>query len=151
MGSMHYRIKTILICILFWPFFGSGAAAETTPFEIALSPNVSSDGTATLSWRTGLQKTVLIQTSREPSFAQATTLYRGNDSASVITGLVDGDYFFRGRDVNADGQTAAWSETVSLHVQHHSLARAGGFFLLGAIVFLATTLLIVLGAKRGGE
>jgi hypothetical protein len=151
MGSMQYRIKYILICILFWPFFGTGVAIETTPFEISLNPNVSSDGTATLSWETGQQKSVLIQAGRDPSFTQATTLYRGSDSASVITGLVDGDYFYRGREEYADGRIAPWSETISLHVKHHSLARAGGFFLLGSIVFLATTLLIVFGAKRGGQ
>jgi hypothetical protein len=148
---MRYRIKYTLIFTLSWLFFGTAIEASEGPFEISLSQTISNDGVAVLSWSLSQQTSVVVQKSQDPDFSQPTTLYRGSDSASVITGLMDGKYFFRARSEYPDGSFSAWSETVSLSVEHHSLAKATLFFAIGGIVFLATMLLITFGAKRGGE
>jgi hypothetical protein len=147
---MRHRKKYTLIFMLSWLFFWTAIEASEGPFEISLNQTVSKDGVAVISWPVSEQATVLVQKSQDPDFTQSTTLYRGSDSASVITGLMDGEYYFRGRSVYSDGRVSTWSETVSLSVEHHSLTRALLFFALGGIVFLATMLLITFGAKRGG-
>lgn len=149
---MHYRIKYTLIFTLSWLFFGTAIEASEAPFEISLSQTISSDGVAELSWPVvSGQASVVVQKSQDPDFTQATILYRGSDSASVITGLMDGEYYFRARNEYPDGGFSAWSETVSLAVEHHSLTKATLFFAMGGVVFLATTLLITFGTRRGGE
>ncbi len=148
---MRHQIKYTLIFIFSWLLFGTTVDASEGPFEISLSQTISNDGVAVLSWPVIQQASVVVQKSQDPNFAQATTLYRGSDTASVITGLVDGEYYFRARSEYPDGSFSAWSKTLSLSVEHHSLTKATLFFALGGIVFLATVLLITFGAKRGGE
>jgi hypothetical protein len=146
---MHYRIQQLLLLLLLSFFIGTASATNKNPLEISVSPSVSSDGTARLTWSTSAQASVNIQKSLDESFSESTTVYRGKDNASVITGLMDGEYYFRARSEYPDGGVSAWSETVLLSVEHHSLTKATLFFALGGIVFLATMLLIAFGAKRG--
>jgi len=75
------------------------------------------------------------------------TIYMGSDAASVITGLADGDYSYRIRTVTAEGAYSNWTTPVSVTVHHHPLSRAFGFFAIGAIVFISTIVLIVLGTR----
>jgi hypothetical protein len=62
--------------------------------------------------------------------------------------MVDGDYYYRGRLEGLDGTPSQWSPVVGVTVEHHSLIKALGFFLVGLVVFLATLFLIAIGAKR---
>jgi hypothetical protein len=121
-----------------------------TQFTIAATPAHSNDGRVVVSWESPTDGQVHIQQALERNFLTPATLYRGIDSASVITGLVDGDYHYRGRLERADGTFSDWSPTLDITVEHHSLSRALAFFLLGLVVFLATLLLIILGARRHG-
>ena len=146
---MHYRIQQLLLLLLLSLFMGIASATDENPLEISVSPSASSDGTARLSWSSSSQASVNIQKSLDSSFSKSTLLYRGKDNASVITGLMDGEYYFRARSEYPDGRVSAWSETVSLSVKHHSLAKATLFFAIGGVVFLATMLLIAFGARRG--
>jgi 4-amino-4-deoxy-L-arabinose transferase-like glycosyltransferase len=119
-------------------------------FTIAATPTLSNDGRVVVSWELPSDGQVHIQQDRGGDFKTSSTLYRGNDSASVITGLADGDYHYRGRLERPDGTYSDWSQRVTITVAHHSLPRALFFFLLGLVVFVATLLLIILGARRHG-
>ncbi len=147
---MHHRLIHLLICLMML-YPAAPVLAEThTPFMLHLTPPLSSDGKANLSWSLEGEVAAQIQQSNNPGFTEPRTLYQGSDRASVITGLPDGAYHYRGRRVYPDGSTSAWSEPVVLQVAHHSLLRAGLFFAIGAVVFLATTALILIGNRRQG-
>jgi hypothetical protein len=73
-------------------------------------------------------------------------IYRGPDRATVISGQSDRSRVYRVREIN-DGEVSPWSEPVTVTVAHHALSRALAFFILGAVVFLATLALIVGGAR----
>ncbi|MES9945375.1 MAG: fibronectin type III domain-containing protein [Candidatus Thiodiazotropha sp.] len=126
------------------------AVCAEPQFTIAAAPSLSNDGRVVVSWESPSDGRVHIQHAQDEAFSSPSTLYRGNDSASVITGLVDGEYFYRGRMERADGTFSDWSPRVNITVEHHSLFRALSFFLLGCVVFVATLLLIILGAMRHG-
>lgn len=115
--------------------------------QAALSADrtVSTDGVVKLSWaQDGRQ--VLLQRAHEPTFRSPRTVYRGTDSASLRTGLPDGDYFFRLRSAGAPEQ--AWSEPLTVQVRHHGAARTWGLFGLGAVVFLSIIGVILTGSAR---
>lgn len=89
-----------------------------------------------------------LQESADDSFAAPRTVYEGADQATVLSGKPDGEYRYRVRARLGDGSVTAWSEPVTVTVAHHPLSRAFGFFAAGAIVFLATLVLIVGGNRR---
>lgn len=147
---MHYRIISLKRVLLLFLLLGTVAAECSENFELVVSPTQSNDGAANISWSMTSDVAVHIQKSLDADFTVPATLYRGKDGATVITGLEDGEYHFRGRQALADGRFSPWSDAVTLVVAHHSLTRAATFFSIGAVVFLATLLLILFGAKRQG-
>lgn len=108
---------------------------------------VSTAGYFTLSWQDQGGGSYELQQSASHRFDKAVTLYRGPDRATVISGLANGDYFYRVRDLG--GNPGGWSETVKVTVAHHPLSRALLFFGLGAIMFLITVTVLIRGARRG--
>ncbi|MET0066643.1 MAG: fibronectin type III domain-containing protein [Candidatus Thiodiazotropha sp.] len=146
---MHHLPAYLLICLLL--LCSAASMADTqAPFTLHLSSQTSNDGRANLSWNLEGDAEVQIQQAGNPGFSAARVLYQGTDRASVVTGLPDGAYHYRGRWVYPDGSTSPWGEAVTLQVTHHSLMRAGLFFAVGALVFIATTLLILTGNRRQG-
>jgi len=89
-----------------------------------------------------------LQQSVNASFSNPRTLYKGSDLASFISGLRDGDYYFRVRTVLDGTSASAWSEPLLLQVHHQSLTLAFTLFGLGAIVFVSTVLLIIIGNRN---
>ena len=75
-------------------------------------------------------------------------IYSGSDTASVISGKPDGIYAYSVQVLDGRVQPVAQSDRVQVMVEHHSLTRAIGFFMLGAIVFVATLLVILRSAAR---
>lgn len=141
---------------------GPGLAALLLTFGLApaggtslpASPELSADTTVAtagyfgLSWRPageagGAPARFELQEAPDPAFAAPRTLYAGPDRATALSGRPDGTYYYR---VRADG--GPWSPAVAVEVAHHSLARAGLFFALGAAVFVATVMLILRGDAR---
>jgi hypothetical protein len=88
----------------------------------------------------------ILQESQHPSFNQPKVLYEGPDTARVVSGRADGDYFYRVAIVNGEGQKS-WSDVVRVQVKHHPLSRAFMFFTIGAIVFLSTLIAIIHGNR----
>ncbi|GEM20169.1 hypothetical protein NONS58_15770 [Nitrosococcus oceani] len=81
-------------------------------------------------------------------FTQPTTIYRGPDQGTLISGQNNGHYFYRVRTLKQGQSTSSWSSPLVVTVQHHSLARAFAFFSAGATVLFATLALIISGAWR---
>lgn len=119
------------------------AAAE--PPELEVDSEVAAAGFYQLRWFS--DGNVDLEEASKEDFADARTLYSGSDKARVMSGKPDGIYYYRLRDPE-DG---SHGNVVKVSVQHHSLRRAFSFFGIGAIVFVATLLLIASGARRGNE
>ncbi len=88
-----------------------------------------------------------LQQAQSPDFSDASTRYKGPDRASYISGLPDGDFYFRVREVQND-RTGPWSEPILVGVEHHSRELAYLLFALGSIVFLATVAVVLVGQHR---
>ncbi|MBB5353176.1 hypothetical protein HNR46_003430 [Haloferula luteola] len=101
---------------------------------------VSDDGTVDLQWLGGTGPFELQQATSE-DFGDAKTRYRGSDTETVITGLREGSYHFRVREITADGKPTNWSEPLMMEV--HYLSRGQLFLLLGTGAFVTT---LTLGA-----
>jgi hypothetical protein len=112
-------------------------------------PAVSNIGSYRLFWDAGTAGAVAryeLQEASGPEFAQARSIYRGPDQSTVMSGRGDGTYYYRLRVLGADAMPA-WSETIQVEVRHHPLVRAFAFFAAGALVFVATLVLIVAGSR----
>jgi len=116
---------------------------------VCASPKLNSDtklstaGYFQLSWQDDTGQSFQLQQAPHPTFEDAVTLYDGSDRATVISGLPNGDYFYRVR--SDDG---LWSDTLKVSVKHHSLAKALGFFGLGAVMFIVMVVLLINGIRR---
>lgn len=88
-----------------------------------------------------------LERANNPLFTNSVVVYEGADRATVISGRGDGVLHYRVRAQFADGNVTEWSETTSVTVQHHPLTQAFLLFALGALVFVATTLLIITGNR----
>lgn len=87
-----------------------------------------------------------LQQSETKDFDKILLKYQGPDTASYISGLPNGTYYYRIRTSNTEtGQTSPWSETVTLHVQHHSIQLAIALMVVGALVFITTVSVIIHG------
>lgn len=147
---MCYRLIRLQALLLTLAAMAPVSVNAEAPFTITASPSHSNDGKVVVSWQTPALGQVHIQQDRNHKFETPTTRYIGHDGASVVTGLVDGAYHYRGRLEAPDGTHSQWSPIVKVTVEHHSLARAISFFLVGLVVFVATLLLIIVGARRRG-
>ena len=130
-----------LICL------GPAALALPAP-DLESDSEVATAGFYQLTWQGDeAAGTFELQEATQPDLADARDFYRGPDLATVFSGQPNGDYYYRIRAI--DGETVSpWSPTVHVVVQHHSLARAFTFLALGALVFIATVVLILRGEAR---
>lgn len=106
----------------------------------------STDGSFQLRWEA--DEAVRLVESRTEDFAASRTLYAGADTARVISGKVDGQWYYR---LEADSGSRVVGEPIVVTVRHHPLGRAFAFFTLGAVVFVATLGLIVFGSRDRNE
>jgi len=88
-----------------------------------------------------------LQQSTSIDFQNSVLKYKGQDTATYISGLPNGTYFFRIRAIHHNTQQSGeWSEPLTLAVQHHSLYLAFILMAVGAVVFASTVAVIVRGA-----
>lgn len=83
-----------------------------------------------------------LQQSLNSDFNSSKLIYEGIDKGSFLSGLHDGEYFFRVRE-----QGGSWSMPVAVEVEHHPLQLALVLMLIGAIVFISTVILVIKGSK----
>ena len=119
-------------------------AAENA--SLSSSTDLSNEGYFVLNWQTSSNPDELtLEQSSDERFSSPIQSNLTGASAATITGLSDGVYYFRLTD---SGNTI--SNTISVTVAHHSLARAGSFFLLGLVLFSLLVITILKGNKRAG-
>jgi len=105
----------------------------------------STDSTAgyyQLRWSNTHAGDFVLQESGKPDFSDAETLYQGPDTATLVSGRKNGDYYYRVRSADTGND---WSNSVKVNVTHHPLSRAFMFFSLGALVFVATLTMVIRG------
>jgi hypothetical protein len=135
-------IQRATSCIFFLVVTGVAAAANP-PLQLQSDTEVAAAGYYQLSWEQG-DKDVRLVESRDPAFSDRTVVYAGADTARLVSGKPDGEYYYR---LEALPGERVLSNTLEVSVQHHSLRRAWAFFSIGAVVFLATLALIVAGGR----
>ena len=138
---------TVLLCIA----VSSVTMAADVP-TLESDSSVATAGYFQLSWQGSSSGEYLLQEAPDPDFTNAKNLYEGPDTASLVSGRANGVYYYRIRDyrISDNAQAAdagSWSNVVKVEVAHHPLSRAFMFFTLGAIVFLSTLVVVVLGNR----
>lgn len=125
----------------------AGEASAPAPPTLTTDSATATAGYYTLSWDAAADAApgFELQEARGADFAQPRSVYQGPDQARSFSGRADGIYHYRVRSTQPD---APWSAPVQVEVAHHSLARAGLFFALGALVFVATLILILSAPKE---
>jgi hypothetical protein len=113
----------------------------------------TSDGQITLEWgEKDLGLIFEVQSARTMEFDAPVIRYHGPDVVTYLSGLENGDHFFRVRGRQADSDVwGPWSGIVHLESEHHSMAFAWMMFSIGAVMFLAITLFVVVNAGRSFE
>ena len=130
---------------------GEPAPAEPPLFDID-STNHTNSGSVKLSWHSqsaapsAANVEFELQRATNRSFSDAHTYYRGPDLATYVSGLANGSYYYRIREIRNTGQYSVWSTPVEVIVEHHSLNLAFTLFGLGAVVFILTLVIVLKGA-----
>ena len=109
-----------------------------------LEGSVSDNGVIALKWNVKAGQVVEVEQAGEAPDVSAVVIYSGTDAATLVTGLREGTFSFRIRDVNAPG----WSEPVEVEVRYVSRGKLFSLMILGGIVVAATIFAIVSGAFR---
>lgn len=147
-GSEH-RLSYLLACVLLiLPAMTWGGA-----ISLSTSNAVATGGYYQLKWQGGAPAGQFqLEESRSKDFLQTRELYRGAQTASVVSGRADGEYHYRIRQLDAEGNAISdWSEPLQVTVAHHSLARAFAFFAIGLVVFVITLVAIVRGSRAHSD
>lgn len=114
----------------------------------------SEEGKAVLQWSPASDAAdsdaeFILQQSKDPAFSKPRKLYEGPDRGTVVTGLPEGEYFFRVRE--ALGTTATpedWSETLTVRVEYPARHTVVLLMSLGMIVFVGTVAAILIGYRQ---
>ena len=104
--------------------------------------NESTAGYYQLHWSNNHAGDFILQESNKPDFSDAELLYQGPDTATLVSGRKNGTYYYRVRSADTEND---WSNSVKVNVTHHPLSRAFMFFSLGALVFVATLIMVIRG------
>lgn len=100
-------------------------------------------GYVQLRWERDDASAVVVQQAQDAAFADARVIYRGANESLFLSGLDDGDYYFR---IRADDDDT-WMGSIEVAVRHQSLTRALFLFGVGAVVFICTLAVILRGAR----
>lgn len=147
--------------------YGSGMAMVFLLFGFAMLqanelPVPKFDGSSTVISKSGYQQLTWtveaqnekklefeLQQALDEQFAQVSTIYKGPDFATFLSGLENGHYYYRVRSMTADKlQKSSWSTPKTVEIKHHSLTLALSLFGLGAVVFLATVWIVIQGSRE---
>ena len=100
----------------------------------------SNSGHIKLEWDSEGPSDFVLQQDITNDFTNPKTIYQGPDRASFVSGLPNGNYYYRVRS-----DSGKWSETLLVTVQHQSLRLAFMLAGLGAIVFMMTVFVVIKG------
>ena len=107
----------------------------------------SSSGYIQLTWTaTDENDSFVLEQSVSSDFESVKTIYSGPDLATFVSGLPDGQYYFR-----VHGKDQKWSSTLQLNVQHQSLQLALSLSAIGFLVFVMTVGVVVRGSFKSQQ
>lgn len=113
---------------------------------LTASTELSNEGYFVLSWQTPFpEATLRLEQDSNSRFSDPVVREIAGEGAATITGLTDGNYYFR-----LVNNGSVISNTVQVAVAHHSLGRAFSFFLLGLTLFSILVATILRGNKQAG-
>lgn len=129
-------------------FLHAGLLVHAVEFVKPGPDTVSEDGVVALGWSdAGAPGDEFeLQQASDPGFSDVKTRYEGPDRGSVITGLAEGEYFFRVRTAGA----GAWSPPVKVTVKYMGMGLVWTLMGVGIVVFIATVGAILRGHFREG-
>lgn len=122
----------------------SASAAES--IVLSSDQSVSTAGYYQLSWemKDASPGAVYILEQKAADAEVAEQIYRGSDTATMISGKADGEYHYI---VHTDDGSSS-SNPLTVTVAHHSLATAFNFFTIGVLVFIFILIAIVTGNRQ---
>jgi len=92
-----------------------------------------------------------VQVDSSAHFSQPTQLYRGPDLATFVSGLPNGEYYYRIRVIGPEvDQPGRWDQAY-VRVEHHSLNLALTIAGIGSIVFILTVIVVLRGAFNSDQ
>lgn len=110
---------------------------------LSVDQNPATAGYYVLNWTNEDDKRFVLEESTDPGFTSTERWELSEVSAITQTGLGDGTYYYRIREVGGP-----WSQTLSVTVEHHPLGRAFLFFSLGLLLFAALGLTLIIGHNK---
>lgn len=146
-SSAQCRWLSSLFLMSGW-LLGATGAADFTGFE---SRRIESDeGKATLRWKSAEPEApgdhrFELAYSRSADFADSQTRYTGPDTSTAVTGLTEGEHFYRVREVFADERTGEWSAPLVVAVKYPAKRAVAILMGLGMFVLLATVATVLRG------
>jgi len=113
----------------------------------ALESGPSSNGTVTLEWSNPVKVEVALEQSGDAAFSSYMTRYEGLDRSSVLSGLAEGNHYFR------IGPKGSETRSAVVAVEVKFFRRDYLFWLLGAggVVVCLTIGTIIVGAVQQGK
>jgi len=125
-------------------------SAANAALTLQSDTDVATAGYFQLYWHAGESPNRLVESS-DPGFENRRVVYEGPDTARLISGKRDGQYYYRlerasPRD-SSGSEPDVVSNTLQVTVRHHPTERAFTFFAIGAAVFLATLILVLAGGR----
>lgn len=150
-------ILSTLATILLMPFLGTATPqmVEFTDPEggVANAPEgwltvEWAPVTAAEKWEPGGKLAYELQQASTPDFSDVSIRYRGPDSATFVSGLPEGVFYFRIRSFDAD-KIGPWSgDPLTVHVNYVAPEHVVMLLALGGVVFVATVAAILRGHHR---
>ena len=67
---------------------------------------------------------------------------------SIVTGLPEGRFYYRVRQISGDGAAGSWSDTLTLKVKYPDRRTVAILLSLGLIVFIGTSVAVIAGHRR---
>jgi hypothetical protein len=118
------------------------------------SPVTANEGHLRLSWKPEGEVPDLsfeLERSLNADFREVTPRKVGADRSSYVSGLRQGENYFRVRAVTAAGDAGPWSEALVVRVDYPSRRQVFVLMAVGAVLLIATVVLILTGhARRRG-
>ena len=141
-------------CILFFALLPLSATAQTEPLSPPVfegeNPLLVEEGYFHLRWNDPLpdaKNLFELEGARSEAFEESHPVYSGEETSIFVSGLRDGDYFYRVRSRYQD-PSSPWSKVQRVQVKHHSLKRAWGLFATGALAFCLILAVIFWGSRE---
>lgn len=150
-------------CFLLWAagLMASPLPAEAREAEPLAAPEIENaspeqsvaapEGHLLVEWdypRRGGDVVFELQQDVDPQFSQPVSRQIGTDTASVLSGLPEGDVYVRVRALGESGETGPWSRPLQVEVSYPPALWLSILMSLGIILFISTLLLVWRGHKR---